>query len=83
MLRDGETRAGASTRVDGEPAVGGCRMPAQASGERCWFELGGRRLTAEDSLRGGAWERVYDDGTRVRIELADGRPVPVPFPLGR
>ena len=79
----GAARAGASTHVNGERMVSGCRMPAGGRSEQCWFQIGGRTLSAEDRLQGGGWERRYDDGQRVRIELTSGRPLPVPFPVGR
>jgi hypothetical protein len=79
----GEARAGASTHVNGEHMVGGCRMRGGARSERCWFQVGGRILSAEDWLQNGGWERRYNDGARIRIELLGGRPVPVPFAVGR
>lgn len=79
----GEDRAGASTHVNGEHMVGGCRMPGGAQSERCWFQVGSRVLSAEDRLQDGGWERRYNDGARIRIELLKGRPVPVPFAVGR
>jgi hypothetical protein len=75
--------AGASTQVNGEHMVGGCRVGNGGRSERCWFELGGRPLVAEDRLRSGGWDRRYDDGRTVRIVLEGGRPIPVPFALGR
>jgi hypothetical protein len=75
--------AAASTRLRGVPALGSCRLSADRRGERCTFELGGRPLTAEDRLVGGGWDRRYGDGSTARIALSDGRPVPVPIPLGR
>jgi len=75
--------AAASTRLHGLRALGSCRLTADAGFERCTFELDGRRLTADDRLGGGAWDRRYDDGRTVRIALSGGRPVPVPIPLGR
>jgi hypothetical protein len=63
--------------------LGSCRLSGDGRGERCTFELAGRRLTAEDRLRNGGWDRRYDDGARVRIALAGGRPAPVPIALGR
>ena len=77
------TRAGASTYIDGEHVVGSCQMTPEARAERCTFTVGRRTLRAEDRLSGGAWERRYDDGRTARIDLVGGRPVPVPFPLGR
>jgi hypothetical protein len=76
-------RAGASTHVNGERMVSGCKMPVGGRSEECWFQVGERTLSAEDRLQGGGWERLYDDGQRVRIELTTGRPLPVPFPVGR
>jgi hypothetical protein len=77
------TRAGASTHLNGEHVVGSCVMAPDGRGERCAFTVGGRTLGADDQLRAGAWDRRYGDGRRARIELAGGRAVPVPFPLGR
>jgi hypothetical protein len=79
----GKVRAGASTHLNGEHMVGGCLLAAGGRSERCWFELGGRRISADDQLRSGGWDRRYDDGRNVRISLAAGRPIPVPFALGR
>jgi hypothetical protein len=79
----GAARAGASTHVNGERMVSGCRMPAGGRSEQCWFQIGERTLLAEDRLQGGGWERLYGDGQHVRIELTSGRPLPVPFPVGR
>jgi hypothetical protein len=79
----GGTRAGASTHLDGGPMVGGCRIRAGGSSERCEFELGGRRLGATDRLAPGGWDRRYDDGRTAWIPLEGGRPVPAPFALGR
>jgi hypothetical protein len=75
--------AAGSTRLRGVPALGSCRLDADGRGERCKFELGGRTLGAVDRLARGGWERHYQDGATVRIELAGGRPAPVPIPLGR
>ena len=85
VLQDegGQASAGASTQLNGEHMVGGCRVGDGGRSERCWFELGGRPLTAEDRLRSGGWDRRYDDGRTVRIVLEGGRPVPVPFAVGR
>lgn len=75
--------AAASTHLRGATALGSCRLAADRRSERCAFVLAGRRLTAEDRLTGGGWDRRYDDGTTARIGLSDGRPVPVPIALGR
>ena len=75
--------AAGSTHLRGVPALGSCRLDAGGRGEWCTFELGGRALAAEDRLSRGGWERRYQDGATVRIELAGGRPAPVPIPLGR
>lgn len=85
VLQDdgGLTSAAASTQLNGEHMVGACRLANGGRSERCWFELGGRPLWAEDRLRSGGWDRRYDDGRTVRIVLEGGRPVPVPFALGR
>lgn len=75
--------AAGSTRLRGVTALGSCRLAADARSERCTFVLGGRRLTAEDRLADGGWDRRYDDGATTRIALAGGQPVPVPIALGR
>jgi hypothetical protein len=75
--------AAASTRLRGVTALGSCRLAADGRSERCTFVLGGRRLTAEDRLDGGGWDRRYGDGETVRITLSGGRPAPVPIALGR
>lgn len=75
--------AAGSTRLRGVSALGSCRLAADARSERCTFDLGGRSVTAEDRLAGGGWDRRYGDGVTARIALSEGRPVPVPLPLGR
>jgi hypothetical protein len=79
----GGALAGASTHVGGQRMVGNCRMAVDGRSERCWFRLGSRTLTAEDRLQNGGWERLYDDGGRIRIALQGGGPFPVPFAVGR
>jgi hypothetical protein len=75
--------AGGSTRLDGVRALGSCTLAPDGGSERCTFDLGGHRLTADDRLAGAGWERRYSDGMTASIPLRDGRPIPVPFPLGR
>jgi hypothetical protein len=82
VVVDGPRAAGA-TRLRGVRMLGSCRLAADARGERCTFDLGGRQLTAVDRLDGGGWDRRYGDGATVRISLSGGRPVPVPIALGR
>jgi hypothetical protein len=77
------TRAAGSTRLHGRPATGSCAMPASGATERCAFGLAGRTITADDRLHDGGWDRRYADGQAIRIQLAGGRPIPVPFPIGR
>jgi hypothetical protein len=77
------TEAGGSTYLDGRHMVGVCRPADRGTAEHCSFTLDGRRVEADDRLRDGGWERTYSDGRRARIELPGGRPVPVPFALGR
>ena len=79
----GQTRAGASTHLDGAPMLGACTLAAGRATERCSFRLGGRSVGATDRLSNGGWDRRYDDGATVRIPLEGGRPVPAPFALGR
>jgi hypothetical protein len=79
----GTTRAGASTHLDGAMMLGACMLPPGAATERCAFQLGGRALASTDRLSDGGWDRRYDDGPTVRIPLDGGRPLPVPFALGR
>jgi len=76
-------RASGSTRLHGVRMVGFCRLTTDQRSERCSFELGGRSVTAIDQLDGGGWNRRYQDGQRLRIQLDGGRPVPVPIALGR
>jgi hypothetical protein len=76
-------RAAASTTLNGLPMRGACEMAPDERSEVCRFELGGGRLTATDVLRGGGWDRRYQGGGTARIELAGGRPIPVPIALGR
>lgn len=76
-------RASGSTRLRGERMLGSCQMAPDQRSERCIFDLGGRSLTARDQLDHGAWDRRYQDGQAVRIQLDGGRPVPVPIALGR
>jgi|SRR5215469_3864268 len=75
--------AAASTRLRGVTALGSCRLAADGRSEHCTFVLGGRRLTADDRLADGGWNRRYEDGATARIALRGGRPVPVPIALGR
>jgi len=82
VVVQGDVAAG-STRLRGASALGSCRLAADGRSERCTFLLGGRHLAAEDRLAGEGWDRRYDDGATARIALARGRPVPVPFALGR
>jgi len=82
-LDAGGTRAAAATHLDGVPATGSCRLAPDSRSERCTFDLGGRRLEAVDWLDSGGWDRRYQDGRQARIELAGGRPLPVPIALGR
>jgi hypothetical protein len=80
---DGQVRAGAAGKIHGLEMNGLCVVAPGASTERCVFVVGRRKLQAMDRLIGGTWERTYDDGTRVQIQLADpGHPVPVPVPVG-
>jgi hypothetical protein len=77
------TRAAGSTRLHGQPATGSCTLPASGATERCTFVLAGRTIAANDRLRDGGWDRRYADGQAIRMQLARGRPIPVPFPIGR
>jgi hypothetical protein len=77
------TRAAAATHLNGVRSLGSCHLALDRRTERCSFDLGGRSLTCVDQLDAGAWDRRYQDGRRARIDLVDGRPVPVPIPLGR
>jgi hypothetical protein len=63
--------------------VGACALPRGGGTERCTFHLDGSTVGAADRFTNGGWDRRYDDGATVRIPLQDGRPVPVPFALGR
>jgi hypothetical protein len=77
------TRSSASTRLNGVSMLGSCTIDHRAAVESCRFTLDGRAVAAEDRLDAGGWQRSYEDGRTVRIRLAGGRPVPVPFALGR
>ncbi|MFN2464568.1 MAG: hypothetical protein ABR573_11795 [Candidatus Dormibacteria bacterium] len=80
---DGQVRAAAAGRLSGAPMQGLCVMVTGSDTEQCIFVVGDRSFHATDRLRAGSWERLYDDGTRVRIKVADPRhPVPVPVPIG-
>jgi hypothetical protein len=79
----GGTRAAASTRLHGLPMRGACELAPNRRSERCTFDLGGRTVTAVDVLRHGGWDRRYQDGQLVRIDLEGGRPVPAPIAIGR
>jgi len=76
-------RAAGSTTLHGAPMVGSCEVATDGRRERCQFEIGGRRVAADDTLDGGGWTRRYDDGQVVRIELRARQPVPVPIAIGR
>ena len=76
-------RASGSTRLHGVRMVGLCQMAPDQRSERCSFDLGGRSLTAVDQLDRGGWNRRYQDGQQLRIQLDASRPVPVPIALGR
>jgi hypothetical protein len=52
------------------------------AGERCEFEIAGRRITAVDQRSWLGWARQYDDGRRVDIWVRQGDRVPVPLALG-
>ena len=80
---DDGLRASGSTRLHGERMLGSCQLAPDRRSERCSFDLGGRSLTAIDRLDHGGWNRRYQDGQTFRIQLAGGRPVPVPIALGR
>lgn len=76
-------RAAASTRLHGTPTRGVCTLPRGGSRERCTFEIAGRTVGCTDELRAGGWDRTCADGSRARIALAGGRPLPVPIAVGR
>ena len=79
----GETLAGASAALDGAHVTGSCMLPDGARSETCRFTLNGAPLAAVDTWTGGGWHRRYADGRTADIAVAGGRPVPVPFPVGR
>jgi hypothetical protein len=81
--RPGETRAGASAGLDGSHMTGNCVLLTRARVESCHFTLNGAALSAVDTWTGRGWHRRYGDGRTVDIAVADGRPVPVPFAVGR
>jgi hypothetical protein len=79
----GETRAGASTELDGAHMAGACTLVDAARTETCEFTMNGTTLRAVDTWTGGGWRRRYDDGRTAEIAVAGGRPVPVPIAVGR
>jgi hypothetical protein len=79
----GATRAGASAVMNGSHVTGACTLPDGAASEACRFTVAGRQIAATDTWTGGGWSRRYDDGRTARIEVSGGRPLPVPFPVGR
>lgn len=79
----GVTHAGASAVLNGTPMTGSCALPDGSRTERCQFALGGQALAAVDTWTGSGWQRRYDDGRTASIDVAGGRPVPVPFAVGR
>ncbi|GAC1328972.1 MAG: hypothetical protein NVSMB17_04890 [Candidatus Dormibacteria bacterium] len=80
---DGQVRAAAAGLLAGREMQGLCVMASGAGAEECIFIVDRRSFQAHDSLGHSGWNRRYDDGTEVEIELADlANPVPVPLPLG-
>jgi hypothetical protein len=79
----GTTRAGASAVMNGSHVTGTCTLPDGAASEACRFTVAGRPLGATDTWTGAGWSRRYDDGRTVQIAVSGGRPLPVPFPVGR
>jgi len=79
----GVTRAGSSAVMNGAHVTGECTLPDGASTETCRFTMADRALTATDTWTGAGWRRRYDDGRAAEIQVSGGRPVPVPFPVGR
>jgi hypothetical protein len=77
------TRAGASAGLDGAHMTGACTLADGAGEETCRFTLDGRAFSAVDTWTAGGWRRRYEDGRRVDIGVAGGRPVPVPIAVGR
>lgn len=81
---DGQVRAAAAGKLAGKRMQGLCVMVNGSDTEQCIFVVDGHSFHAQDRLRGGAWQRTYDDGVRVDIRVADPRnPPPVPLPVGR
>ncbi len=76
-------RSSGSTRLNGRRMLGVCSLAPDSRSETCTFDLGGQTLIAVDRLRDRGWDRRYQDGQVVRIELDRGRPVPVPIAVGR
>ena len=79
----GTTRAGASAIMDGAHMTGACVLVDAARTETCRFTLNDRTLTSADTWTGAGWRRRYGDGRTVDIDVAGGRPVPVPIAVGR
>ena len=79
----GATHAGSSAVMNGAHVTGQCLLTDGASSETCRFTVAGRTLAATDVWTGAGWRRRYDDGRTADIQVSGGRPVPVPFPVGR
>ncbi|MGH7911019.1 MAG: hypothetical protein ACREQM_22210 [Candidatus Dormibacteraceae bacterium] len=70
----------ASATYAGHPMTARC-SGTLGRGERCRFQIGNRELQSVDGWSGSGWSRRYGDGKRVDLEIAQGRPVPVPVPV--
>ena len=79
----GVTRAGSSATMNGSHVTGECALRDGALSETCRFTTAGRTLVATDAWTGSGWRRRYGDGGTAEIAVSGGRPVPVPFPVGR
>ena len=80
---DGQVRAAAAGKLGGKRMEGICILVIDSATEQCIFVVDGRSFHAQDRLRGGTWQRTYDDGVRVDIRVTDPRdPTPVPVPVG-
>lgn len=82
--REGSHTFGAAAGVlAGKPLQGRCVVLPGSNAEDCEFVLDRRHFLAHDVRGRRGWQRRYDDGTKVDIDLGDpANPVPVPVPLG-
>jgi hypothetical protein len=79
----GQVRAAAAGKLGQLDMQGTCVLVIQSRSEQCAFVVGTKHFRSVDLLRGATWERRYDNGLTVEVNLADpAHPTPVPIPLG-